>query len=166
LEFFLTQKDTEKTQIYLTNKHFLLKNLPEEDEQRIIQRDLLLKHSSFLNNGSQTVRNRNKEVLEDSSLSNDKGKIQLLSIIDEVSLPGNPSLSYHRKHKKQKKMKMMILKHGRIMNENMKAANKFHYFPDESKILQQKSKKKLKNSKSRTRYAEYDQKDETIDHQI
>jgi len=89
------------------------------------------------------------------------------NIIDEGSLPENPSLSYYRKHKKQKKMKMMILKHGRITNENnRKEVNKFHYFPDESKEKQVKGKKKLKNSKSRTRYAEYDQKDETIDHQI
>ena len=66
-------------------------------------------------------------------------------------------------------MKMMILKHGRIMNEkNANTINKFHYFPDNSKGAdsKDKSKKALKNSKSRTRYAEYNQKDETIDENI
>jgi len=55
------------------NKHFMNSNLPEDDEQRIIQRDALLKHSSFINNGSRTVRNHNSEVLDDSSSGNDKG---------------------------------------------------------------------------------------------
>jgi hypothetical protein len=69
-------------------------------------------------------------------------------------------------------MKMMILKHGRIMNERQEqAVNRFHYFPENSKkvVLNEShhtSKKSLKNSKSRTRYAEYNEKDETIDDQI
>ena len=78
------------------------------------------------------------------------------------------SLSYHRKNKKQKKMKMMILKQGRVLQE----VNNFHYFPDKSKdgIVSQEryntGKKSSKNSKSRTRYAEYNEKDETIDDQL
>lgn len=57
-------------------------------------------------------------------------------------------------------MKMMILKHGRIQNEKyMNNINKFHYFPSN---LKETKTKKQKNSKSRTRYAEYNQNDETI----
>lgn len=67
---------------------------------------------------------------------------------------------------------MMILKHGRLNTEkNSSAVNKFHYFPDKNKKTVTaetsiQSKKSLKNSKSRTRYAEYNEKDETIDDQI
>lgn len=97
--------------------------------------------------------------------------------IADTSLPrhtnssSNVSLSYHRKNKKQKKMKMMILKHGRIMNDrNNHAVSNFHYFPEGKKDLnnapEKAGKKSLKNSKSRTRYAEYNEKDETIDDQI
>lgn len=69
-------------------------------------------------------------------------------------------------------MKMMILKHGRIMNDKeSNEISNFHYFPEKSrKVLSKEcsntNKKSLKNSKSRTRYAEYDEKDETIDDQI
>ncbi len=52
---------------------------------------------------------------------------------------------------------MMILKHGRIQNGNLGNMSKFHYFPPD--VKEGKSKK---NSKSRTRYAEYDQNDETM----
>jgi hypothetical protein len=69
-------------------------------------------------------------------------------------------------------MKMMILKHGRFTNDkSSNLVNKFHYFPDKTKKIatsesNTNSKKSLKNSKSRTRYAEYNEKDETIDDQI
>jgi len=152
-----SKKHWESTNVS-SKKHLLKKNLPEDHEQRIIHRDLLLKHSSIINNGSQTVRNHNNEILNKSTSSNDK---------NEITLSHNPSLSYHRKHKKQKKMKMMILKHGRIMNEKNTAVKEFHYYPETTKVSPNESKgKKLKNSKSRTRYAEYNQKDETIDDQI
>jgi hypothetical protein len=69
-------------------------------------------------------------------------------------------------------MKMMILKQGRIINEKYEQSiNRFHYFPENTKKRMSRdshntSKKSLKNSKSRTRYAEYNEKDETIDDQI
>lgn len=58
------------------------------------------------------------------------------------------------------------------MNERQEqAVNRFHYFPEGTKKIVSNeshhiSKKSLKNSKSRTRYAEYNEKDETIDDQI
>lgn len=49
----------------------------------------------------------------------------------------NASLNYHRKHQKQKKMKMMILKHGRITNDkDTNAIKSFHYFPDKPSVKQ------------------------------
>jgi cytochrome c len=69
-------------------------------------------------------------------------------------------------------MKMMNIKYGRLMSDkDAHEISNFHYFPEKSRKDQAKecnntSKKSLKNSKSRTRYAEYDEKDETIDDQI
>lgn len=50
-----------------TDKKHLLHQNTESEEQRIIQRDLLLKRSGVFNNGSQTVRNHDEDKMLDDS---------------------------------------------------------------------------------------------------
>ena len=151
-------------------KHFQNFYNPEgRKDQIIFNRNILNKHSALFINGSQTARNyeeKDENMMKENNIESSE------TSLTPSKSPSNISLSYHRKYKKQKKMKMMILKNGRIFNnKNKNIANKFHYFQDKSKrkLLKDTStsnKKSLKNSKSRTRYAEYDEKDETIYDQI
>ena len=148
-------------------KHFQnFYNMDSKINQMELNKNIINKHSSLLVNGSQTARNHNDK--EDKIFN--QCAVESSESSTPSKSPSNVSLSYHRKYKKQKKMKMMILKNGRIFN-NKNLINKFHYFPDKSKRKLLKdtntsNKKSLKNSKSRTRYAEYDEKDETIYDQI
>lgn len=60
----------------LSDKKHLLNsntNIPEDEEVQTQKRDLLLKHSSLINNGSRTVRNHHNEVLNKSCSNSEKG---------------------------------------------------------------------------------------------
>lgn len=150
----------------VSDKKYLLYNNNQNDAQRILHRNLIMKHSALFNNGSQTVRNhdnREEGIFNESSSDTGIGRLLSITHIDDTPAPSHTN----SKSKKQRKMKMMILKQGRIGED----VNNFHYFPDKSteKMSYERhntSKKSLKNSKSRTRYAEYNEKDETIDYQI
>ena len=59
-------------------KHLLYNNQQKDDELRILHRNIIMKHASFLNNGSQTVRNndiKDEKIFNDSSSDTGAGKL-------------------------------------------------------------------------------------------
>ena len=100
--------------------------MPSESDNNLRQQDLL-KNSGIFNTGSQTVRNHDnydeKILEEDSSENNITGTPFLIYALEEISLLKKKSLSSYyqtESRTKQKKMKMMILKHGRLRHESKK----------------------------------------------
>lgn len=58
-------------------KHLLGQNLQMDDEQRILHRNLIMKHAAIFNNGSQTARNhdnRDERIFNQTSSDNEGGK--------------------------------------------------------------------------------------------